>query len=246
MTTRSKTAKVRSNTFEVIGSNTFEGIVGLLLDRNMLHWHEIARLACVKKGCHNLWNRHKDNLLEPLLHRLDSMAATNKHNDCHKVYAPVSKRECTCHSQPPDLPDQFYEDPLENLYRWDDPRYSPIYDDLQVDVKCKVMVQFLEFLKNRMHSWFDFTRLSVETPNIGEPSDWSRSLGTEVQDNTLWDLFPNRATLALNIATLSNAQRKLEENGSHPHFDDAFRGTGKIYCTHLLLKKVSWRLLLTR
>jgi hypothetical protein len=164
--TRSKTAKVRSN--------TFEGIVRLLLAKNMLHWYETARLACVNKGCHNLWNRHKDNLLELLLHRLDSMAATNKHTDCHKVYAPVSKRECTC--QPPDLPDQFYEDPLWNLYRWDDPRYSPFYDDLQVDVKCKGMVQFLEFLTNRMHSWFDFTRLSVETPNaIGEPSDWSRT-----------------------------------------------------------------------
>jgi hypothetical protein len=106
-----------------------------------------------------------------------------------------------------------------------DPRYVELYDALTTHEKCAKMVHFFTSIVSNMRQQFHFDD-PHNLPNvIGEPQHWS--LGDGVAGNELFEIFPRRASLALNIALLSFAEGALK-SGDDDCFNEAFLGNGDI------------------
>lgn len=102
----------------------------------------LTRVSKSHKKC--VQGSRLDKALEPLLVHLEKMIGSNKHQDCRKVFAPVSKRECTCLSRynENDEEDELSMEvhPCSQSLSEVDPRYNLYYDEWSTTIKCKRMI----------------------------------------------------------------------------------------------------------
>lgn len=220
---RGRTSMVMSQNDEMF-LNVFSPDGIFLQLESFLGWRDVVNLVAVNRDFRRQYKDRQDAVLETLLSYLDGLVGTNIHDDCGKIYAPLSRRKCQCQL------DEEESDHPENqrVGPGFDPRYEDEYDELPVSKKCVVMIEYLTIVVQNLRSEFDFSDLAnpSKLPEcIGNPIYWS--LGYDhIVENAWKDAFSRRSTFAFNLALMSLALGDLE---SCPYYcSKAVLGTGKI------------------
>lgn len=95
-----------------------------------LHWKDATTtLGVVCKDFRKVYLENRDVILQPLLKLLDALCKSNVHWCCRKVYAPASKRTCTCRSI---FSLDDYELQENQALASLDPRYEEAYESLPI------------------------------------------------------------------------------------------------------------------
>lgn len=126
----------------------------------LLHWKDAVALGAVNTENRELFSQHQDSILQPLLDHLEGMSKSNIHYVCNKIYAPLSKRNCTCTSILDLPPSSHPEHPMTTLASRD-PRYKDAYDNWTTAQKCSAMTDFLAALVDKMRQIFQFQGASM-------------------------------------------------------------------------------------
>lgn len=125
----------------------------LVLAHNCLHWSDAISLGMTCHGSQRMYEKHRDHILSPLLMYLEEFAGSNKHRCCGKVYAPKSKRTCTCGDK---VSPEDRKHPQNQDLAVMDPRYKDDYDDWSPSLKCRKMVQYISKIVSNMRLKFSF------------------------------------------------------------------------------------------
>jgi len=192
------------------------------------HWTDAVALGSVHPLCRTIYvaEGHRDNALEPVLEELETMVGSDKHQDCNKVYAPASKRTCTCVTDYPDREPDWH--PESYCLATLDPRYKDdAYDELSLEAKCARMVHYISTIVSNMRRRLKFDDLANpdNLPTvIGSLNDWE--FGDPISDLMI-QTFPRRGALAFNL-TLLRVVAGVIESGDAYNYEDALLGTGDI------------------
>jgi hypothetical protein len=132
---------------------TTHDALDLVLKQGVLHWSDAVTLGSVCKKSHKLYKQHRKLFLSPLLKQLERMVGSNTHKYCGMVFAPKSKRQCSCASN---LNLEDYDRPCNQDLAALDPRYHAAYETWSTTNKCRQMVAFLETIVGNMKKKFCF------------------------------------------------------------------------------------------
>jgi len=141
---------------------------------DQLHWKDAISLGSINRECRSSYLAYRETILGPLLRLLEGLCGSHVHAYCGKIYAPISKRICTCDENNAALMEEYYMPENQALASLD-PRYDDDdeYEALLISDKCATMIDFLSTLVANMRP-----HLNVDMETIADPNQTSEVIGT--------------------------------------------------------------------